>query len=168
MFLFTRICLSKMNYVENCKNILLSHCQIRYKLKISFTFFFSRHVKEYITQKCSIGDWFVLYQMSRNMNQRFFAEFLALLAKRAMEKPAAGTGGEFSLGLDDKPSKIARVGDFDLENDDIMDETIAAEARNHYPRKHPVNVLAENYPNAPFRSPSGRHLSASGSQDRVK
>ena len=103
------------------------------------------------------------------MNQRFFAEFLALLAKRAMEKPAGGgTGGEFSLGLDDKPSKIARVGDFDLENDDIMDETIAAEARNHYPRKHPVNVLAENYPNAPFRSPSGRHLSVGGSQDRVK
>ena len=26
------------------------------------------------------GDWFVLYQMSKNVNKRFFAEFLALLA----------------------------------------------------------------------------------------
>jgi sensor histidine kinase YesM len=29
---------------------------------------------------CSIGDWFVLYQMSKNLNKRFFAEFLALLS----------------------------------------------------------------------------------------
>ncbi len=28
----------------------------------------------------SIGDWFVLYQMSKNLNKRFFAEFLALLS----------------------------------------------------------------------------------------
>lgn len=27
-----------------------------------------------------LGDWFVLYQMSKNVNKRFFAEFLALLA----------------------------------------------------------------------------------------
>merc|ERR1712136_323150 len=26
------------------------------------------------------GNWFVLYQMSRNMNRRFFAEFLTVLA----------------------------------------------------------------------------------------
>ena len=37
-----------------------------------------RHVEHYI-KKCSYGDWFVLYQMSRNMNRRFFAEFLTLL-----------------------------------------------------------------------------------------
>jgi hypothetical protein len=28
----------------------------------------------------SIGDWFLLYQMNKSMNQRFFAEFLALLS----------------------------------------------------------------------------------------
>ena len=28
----------------------------------------------------SIGDWFLLYQMNKNMNKRFFAEFLALLS----------------------------------------------------------------------------------------
>ena len=30
----------------------------------------------------SIGDWFLLYQMNKSMNKRFFAEFLALLSIR--------------------------------------------------------------------------------------
>ena len=38
-----------------------------------------KHIQHYIYH-CSIGDWFVLYQMSKNLNKRFFAEFLALLA----------------------------------------------------------------------------------------
>ena len=38
-----------------------------------------KHIQHYINN-CSIGDWFVLYQMSKNLNKRFFAEFLALLA----------------------------------------------------------------------------------------
>lgn len=38
-----------------------------------------KHIQHYI-RHCSIGDWFVLYQMSKNLNKRFFAEFLALLA----------------------------------------------------------------------------------------
>jgi hypothetical protein len=37
-------------------------------------------IKEYIT-KCTIGDWFVLYQMSKNLNRRFFYEFLIRLSK---------------------------------------------------------------------------------------
>ena len=38
-----------------------------------------RHIKHYITN-CSLGDWFVLYQMSKNLNTRFFAEFMSVLA----------------------------------------------------------------------------------------
>ncbi|QQP31610.1 Innexin, partial [Caligus rogercresseyi] len=38
-----------------------------------------RHIQHYVLN-CSIGDWFVLYQMSKNLNKRFFAEFLALIA----------------------------------------------------------------------------------------
>ena len=38
-----------------------------------------KHIQHYINN-CSIGDWFVLYQMSKNLNKRFFAEFLALVA----------------------------------------------------------------------------------------
>ena len=34
---------------------------------------------------CSIGDWFLLYQMNKNMNKRFFAEFLALLSLKVFE-----------------------------------------------------------------------------------
>lgn len=45
-----------------------------------------KHVEHYI-RKCSYGDWFVLYQMSRNMNRRFFAEFLTLLSRRVNPDP---------------------------------------------------------------------------------
>jgi len=38
-----------------------------------------KHVQHYILH-CSIGDWFVLYQMSKNLNKRFFAEFITVLA----------------------------------------------------------------------------------------
>ena len=37
-------------------------------------------LKEYI-QTVKIGDWFVLYQMSKNLNRRFFYDFLIALAK---------------------------------------------------------------------------------------
>jgi hypothetical protein len=38
-----------------------------------------KHIRHYVCN-CSIGDWFVLHQMSKNINKRYFAEFLALLA----------------------------------------------------------------------------------------
>ena len=121
------------------------------------SWFISRHVKTYITKKCSIGDWFVLYQMSRNMNHRFFAEFLALLAKRAMEPPATALANS----LDDKLAKLPRADGFDYE-EDIMDETMAAEARDPFAFRHSVTVCS---PEAPYRSPSGLHLSP---DERVK
>merc|ERR1711971_1115884 len=37
-------------------------------------------VKEYLAE-CSVGDWFVLYQMSKNMNKRLFFVFLSNLSK---------------------------------------------------------------------------------------
>jgi len=39
-----------------------------------------RHIYHYI-KHCSQGDWLVLYQMSRNMNKRFFADFLSVLSR---------------------------------------------------------------------------------------
>ena len=36
-------------------------------------------IKEYI-KSITIGDWFVLYQMSKNLNKRFFYDFLIELA----------------------------------------------------------------------------------------
>ena len=38
-----------------------------------------QQIEHYVTN-CSIGDWFVLYQMNKNMNKRFFAEFVAALS----------------------------------------------------------------------------------------
>jgi len=38
-----------------------------------------KHIQHYIIH-CSLGDWFVLYQMSKNLNRRFFAEFITVLA----------------------------------------------------------------------------------------
>ncbi len=38
-----------------------------------------KHIQHYVLH-CSIGDWFVLYQMSKNLNKRFFAEFITVLA----------------------------------------------------------------------------------------
>ena len=43
-------------------------------------------IKEYI-KSITIGDWFVLYQMSKNLNRRFFYDFLIQLANEA-----CGTG----------------------------------------------------------------------------
>ena len=37
-------------------------------------------VKKYLAE-CSVGDWFVLYQMSKNMNKRLFFDFLTSLAQ---------------------------------------------------------------------------------------
>ena len=39
-------------------------------------------IKDYV-MKCKIGDWFVLYQMSKNLNKRLFYDFLILLSKDA-------------------------------------------------------------------------------------
>ena len=37
-------------------------------------------IKNYIS-RCSIGNWFVLYQLSKNMDQVFFMDLVATLAK---------------------------------------------------------------------------------------
>ena len=41
----------------------------------------AKHIEHYV-HYCSIGDWFLLYQMNKSMNKRFFAEFLALLSMK--------------------------------------------------------------------------------------
>jgi hypothetical protein len=99
------------------------------------------------------------------MNQRFFAEFLALLAKRATEPPPA-VGNSF----EDKAAKTVRADGFDFE-EDIMDETMAAEARDPFAYRPSVAMYAspDSFPNAPYRSASGQHLRPEGGfADRVK
>ena len=45
----------------------------------------------------SIGDWFVLYQMSKNMNKRFFAEFIALLSLKINPDPYLSADPEIDI-----------------------------------------------------------------------
>jgi len=45
-----------------------------------------QNIEQYI-HKCSIGDWFVLYMMNKNMNKRFFAEFLSALSLKVNPQP---------------------------------------------------------------------------------
>ena len=37
---------------------------------------------EYYVSKCKLGDWFVLYQLSKNLNRPFFMDFLTHLSVR--------------------------------------------------------------------------------------
>ena len=46
----------------------------------------AKHIQHYVLN-CSIGDWFVLYQMNKQMNKRFFSEFLALLSIKVNPDP---------------------------------------------------------------------------------
>ena len=39
-----------------------------------------KKIRSYI-EECSRGDWFVLYQLSKNLNRPFFMDFLITLAK---------------------------------------------------------------------------------------
>jgi len=54
------------------------------------------HIQHYI-MNCSIGDWFVLYQMSKNMNKRFFAEFIALLSLKINPDPYLSADPEIDI-----------------------------------------------------------------------
>merc|ERR1719336_1460593 len=42
---------------------------------------------EFVLAKGQIGDWFVLYQLSKNCNPYFYREFIKELAKDMREKP---------------------------------------------------------------------------------
>lgn len=71
-----------------CRLFQMASGNIRYWLmKIKMHRYFSKTknrelIKEYI-KSITIGDWFVLYQMSKNLNRRFFYDFLIQLANDA-------------------------------------------------------------------------------------
>ena len=47
----------------------------------------TKRIRHYI-YTCSQGDWFVLYQLSKNVNRPFFMDFLGNLSKRQIPSPA--------------------------------------------------------------------------------
>jgi len=56
----------------------------------------AKHIQHYLVH-CSIGDWFVLYQMNKNINKRFFAEFLALLSIKVNPDPHVRADPEIDI-----------------------------------------------------------------------
>jgi len=76
----------------------------------------TKHIKHYV-RNCSLGDWFVLYQMSRNMNSRFFAEFIALLSLRVNPDPYVECDPEVDI---DKAQAEEDANYFDEEDLEVM------------------------------------------------
>merc|ERR1712038_1198220 len=46
-----------------------------------------RKCLHYVLAKCQLGDWFVLYQLSKNCNPYFFREFIKELARELKSRP---------------------------------------------------------------------------------
>merc|ERR1719334_1210188 len=74
-----------------------------------------KHIKHYVT-KCSFGDWFVLYQMNKNMNKRFFAEFIALLSLKVNPDPYVECDPEIDIDKAQAEEDENYFDEEDLEN----------------------------------------------------
>ena len=60
---------------------------------------------QFVLAKGQIGDWFVLYQLSKNCNSYFYREFIRDLAKDLSIKPKTSR----SSGTKQKLDKVAAV-----------------------------------------------------------
>ena len=92
VYRIVQICSAKVRWVLLLNLYISSYIFYRFhvmKLKMHRHFKTNSnitHVEHYILN-CSIGDWFVLYQMSRNLNRKFFADFITVLSKRVNPDP---------------------------------------------------------------------------------
>jgi len=67
---------------------------IKWKIRRYFVKTENDEPVRYYVEHCSLGDWLVLYQMARNMNKRFFAEFLYVLARKVNPHEEGDSEGE--------------------------------------------------------------------------
>ena len=73
-------------------------------------------IQEYI-KNIKIGDWFVLYQMSKNLNRGFFYQFLIALAKEHQcnaNRPRHLENIMMETGLIDEPD-LAKIHEAELK-----------------------------------------------------
>ena len=101
------------------RSFQLVSARVRYfliKVKMDRYFKNNRHIKHimHYVMNCSIGDWFVLYQMSKNLNKRYFAEFLALVAMTVDPDPSI-EAEEPEIHL--SPEEIERIKSSSSSND---------------------------------------------------
>ena len=72
------------------RDILLKgkfHPQVRHKYDEDI-----KKCLEYVLSKCQMGDWFVLYQLSKNCNPYFFREFIKEFAIELKLRPKRSRG----------------------------------------------------------------------------
>jgi len=99
----------------------VSSCHVRYfKMKMMVYKYLVNnrhivHIQHYITN-CSIGDWFILSQMNKNMNMRFFAEFLALLSLKVNPDPYVVCDPEVDIDKNQAEEDAKYFDEEDLEN----------------------------------------------------
>jgi hypothetical protein len=67
---------------------------IKWKIRRYFVKTENDEPVRYYVEHCSLGDWLVLYQMARNMNKRFFAEFIYVLARKVNPHSEGDSEGE--------------------------------------------------------------------------
>merc|ERR1712149_15234 len=74
---------------------------------------------DFILAKGQIGDWFVLYQLSKNCNPYFFREFVRELARELRVKPKKTKDGKEKKSKELEMTKDAELGEnFDKNEDD--------------------------------------------------
>ena len=76
--------------------------QIRHKYDKS-----SHKCLKYLLTKCQLGDWFVLYQLSKNCNKYFYREFIKELALEFKRRPKKSKGKKENVVTPSAPSPSA-------------------------------------------------------------
>jgi len=119
---YLHICLILASIVRIAiRTVQLLSCDVRYfMMKMTMYKYLSnnkqiKHIKHYL-RNCSIGDWFLLYQMNKNMNKKFFAEFLALMSLKVNPDPYVECDPEIDIDKNQEEEDANYFDDDDLEN----------------------------------------------------
>jgi len=103
------------------RTVQIFSCDVRYfMMKMTMYKYLTNnkhinHIKYYL-RNCSIGDWLLLYQMNKNMNKRFFAEFLALLSLKVNPDPDVACDPEVDIDKNQQEEDANYFDEDDLEN----------------------------------------------------
>jgi len=95
LFVLAAVSLSRFAF----RIVQVSSSRVRFEmLRWRYRKYFKNHPHflqlKIFLQECPLGDWFVLYQMSKNINKRFFMSFLAQLAKKISPDLELGNSGD--------------------------------------------------------------------------
>ena len=75
-----------------------------------------------IMSQCDVGDWFVLYQLSRNVNMYFFRSFLKELGDQTIKEKKCGT--IFDKSKNPQCKLLENKQDPDVENQNFLPDSL--------------------------------------------